>query len=87
MARRQNQPTPRSPASCVRPPIFWPCSGRTRFGLPPIAGPGESILALTRDLGIIVARGARKALEAIPGVGVSIAGAWHLSSAFSRSTP
>jgi Helix-hairpin-helix domain len=47
----------------------------------------DSILALTRDLGIIVARGGRKALEAIPGVGVSIAGAWHLSSPFSRSTP
>jgi hypothetical protein len=35
----------------------------------------DSILALTRDLGAVVARGGRKALEAIPGVGVSIAGA------------
>ena len=35
----------------------------------------DSVLALTRDLGILVARGGRKALEAIPGVGVSIASA------------
>ena len=35
----------------------------------------DSVLALTRDLAIVVARGGRKALEAIPGVGTSIAGA------------
>lgn len=35
----------------------------------------ESVLALTVDLGTVAERGGRKALEAIPGVGVSIAGA------------
>jgi hypothetical protein len=35
----------------------------------------DSVLALTRDLGIVVARGGRKALEAIPGIGVAIGSA------------
>ncbi len=35
----------------------------------------ESVLALTIDLGILAERGGRKGLEAIPGVGASIAGA------------
>src|SRR6266567_6310599 len=35
----------------------------------------ESVLASTVDLGTIAERGGRRALEAIPGVGVSIAGA------------
>jgi hypothetical protein len=35
----------------------------------------ESVLALNVDLGTVAERGGRKALEAVPGVGVSIAGA------------